>query len=203
MRRVAMLLAVLPAVPVAIQAQMCIGQAPWSSGSIKAGGSLEVDGGTTVLGNVGIGKDGSFFAGAGAGFVSVEDHTRVLLTAGAGVELSKQLADKVSICPVANLVWGLKKDETSFQTLTGGLSGGYPLSSGSENLNIVLTGAAQLGFSRVSVLGESETDFVGIIDAGAGFIFNDRISLVPVVRLYFDGGSDVALAVRANVALGK
>lgn len=203
MRRVAMLLVVLSAVPGAIQAQACIGQAAWSEGKVKVGGSLEVDGGTTVLGGLGTGSDGGFFFGAGAGFWSFADETQILLTGGAGKELSTKLAGKVAICPVANLVWGLPKNDYSFQTITGGLSGGYPLSSSSENLGIVLTGAVQLGFGRASFLGESSTDFVGIVDAGAGFILSKRISLVPLVRIYFGNGSDVAFVARANVALGK
>ncbi|HLB53774.1 MAG TPA: hypothetical protein VJK71_01535 [Gemmatimonadales bacterium] len=203
MRRVVLLLVAISAVPAAIHAQACIGQASWSAGSIKAGGSLEVDGGTTVLGGLGLGKDEGFFFGAGAGFWSFADETQFLVTGGVGKELSTKLADKVAICPVANLTWGLPKNDFSFQTLTGGLSGGYPLSSSSENLGIVLTGAFQLGFHRSSFLGDSHTDFIGIIDAGAGFILNQRISLSPLVRIYFGDGSDVAFVARANVALGK
>ena len=203
MRRAAFVLATLSAVPAAIHAQACIGQAAWSAGKMKVGGSLEVDGGTTVLGGLGIGKDQGFFFGAGAGFNSVAGESQVLLTGGLGKELNKKLADKVAICPVGNVILGLPKDGFSFQRITAGLSGGYPLSSSSGSLGIILTGALQLGFHHGSFEGTGTTDFVGVIDAGAGFILNERISLVPLLRIYFGDGSDVAFAARANIALGK
>lgn len=204
MRKVAFLLFAVGAVPAAVQAQACIGQAPWSSGNLKVGGSLEVDGGTTLIGGIGAGKDQGFFFGAGAGIVSYGGGagSQVVLTGGIGKELTSKLADKISICPVANLTWGLKKNDYSFQTVVAGLSGGYPLSTNAKNMNIILTGAGQLGFSHGSVEGFGSTDFVGVIDAGAGFIFNNRISLVPVLRIYVGDGSDVAFNVRANVAIG-
>lgn len=202
---VAVLFAALT-VPAAVQAQLCVGQAPWSSGKLKAGGSLEFDGGTTILGGLGTGKDGGFFFGAGAGVISYGGGagSQVVLTGNVGKELSKKLADKISICPVVNAAYGLKKNDFSFFNVVGGLSGGYPLASSSKNMNIVLTGAAQFGFDHGSVSGAGgSTDFVGVLDAGAGFIFNNRISLVPTLRIYVGNGSDVAFAARANVALGK
>jgi len=193
-------------VPAAVQAQACVGQAPWSSGKVKAGGSLEFDGGTTILGGLGTGKDGGLFFGADAGVISYGHGagSQFVVGANVGKELSKKLADKIAICPVVNGSYGFKKDGFSFWNVLGGLSGGYPLSTNAKNLNIILTGAGQFGFSHGSVedVGGS-TDFVGVIDAGAGFIFNNRISLVPVLRIYVGDGSDVAFNVRVNVALGK
>jgi hypothetical protein len=201
MRRAALLLVVFSAVPAAMQAQSCIGQAPWSSGSMKVGGSLEIgDGYTDILGGIGFGKDGGFFFGAGAG---IGEGSQVLLGAGLGKELSTKLADKVSLCPVANVQIGLEKDEYSYWILSGGLSGGYPLSSSSTSTNFVLTGAFQLGISHASFLGVSNSDVIGILDAGVGLIFNERISVVPGLRLYFGEGSDVAFTARANIAIGK
>jgi hypothetical protein len=205
MRKLALLFLAVTGAPAAVEAQACIGQAPWSSGRMKVGGSLEIDGGTTLLGGIGLGKDQGFFVGAGAGIVDYAGpgNSHLALAGGVGKELSQKLADQISLCPVANLTWVLPKDEVSQQTVVAGLSGGYPLASGSKNLAIILTGAGQLGFTHTKVVTAGSTDFVGVIDAGAGFIFNNRISLVPVVRIYFGNGSDVAFAVRVNVPVGK
>jgi len=207
MRKVALLLLAVSAIPAAVQAQACIGQAPWSSGKMKVGGSLEFDGGTTVLGGIGAGKDGGLYFGAGAGFVDYGGGagSQVLITGGVGKELSNKLADKINICPVVNATYGLKKNDFSFFDVTGGLYGGYPLATSAKNMNIVLTGGGQVGFSHSSVTGAGgNTDFVGVIDFGAGFIFSNRISLVPMLRIYFGGGStDVAFNARVNVAVGK
>jgi hypothetical protein len=168
---------------------------------MKVGGGVEFDGGTTFGGGVGFGKDEGFFLGAGAGIVDLPGGSVVYVNGGVGKELGQKLADKISICPVANLVWQLPKNDISSQTVTAGLMGGYPLASSSSNLNIVLTGGGQLGFVHTNH--GVGTDFIGVIDAGAGFIFNERISLVPTLRIYFGHGSDVAFAARANVAIGK
>ncbi len=207
MRKVAFLLFAAGAVPAAVQAQACLGQAPWSSGKMKVGGSLEFDGGTTILGGIGTGKDEGLFLGAGAGVVSYGGGagSQVLLTAGVGKELSNKLADKIAICPVVNAEYGLKKNDFSFLDVMGGLYGGYPLATNAKNMNIILTGGGQVGFSHGSVTGVGgSTDFVGVIDFGAGFIFSNRISLVPMLRIYFGGGStDAAFNARVNVAVGK
>jgi len=205
MRRMAVLLAALVAVPAAIQAQMCVGMAPWSAGSIKVGGGLELgDGYTDLFGALSVGKDEGFFVGAGAGVTNYDGPgSQVFLTGGAGKELSQKIGGKLAVCPVANVVLGLKDEGYSYIWATGGLAGGYPLSGGSESLSIVLTGAFQLGLSHASFDGDSDNSLIGIADAGVGFILNNRISLSPLARLYFGDGSDFAFVARANIAIGK
>lgn len=200
MRRAALLLVALGAVPAVVRAQECLGQASWNG--VKVGGALEIgDGYTDVLGTIGAGKNGGFFFGAGAG---IGEGSQVILTGGVGKELSKKLGGKASLCPVANVALGLVKDDYSYQTLSAGLGTGYPLSSNSENMDIVLTGTFQLGINHSSVTGfGGDTDVLGILDGGVGLIFNERISLVPQIRLYVGSESDVALIVRANVSIGK
>jgi hypothetical protein len=209
MRRAALFFVALLAVPVALQAQKCIGQAPWSSGSLKIGGSLEFGGGSTeIAGGLSTGKDQGLFLAAGAGVVT--DNSQVFLSGGLGKELSKPLADKITICPVANATYFLKKDGFSEFDVFGGLSGGYPVAMSSKNVGLILTGSAQLGFEHVSVdagicgtagVDCTSTDFVGLFGFGAGFIFNNRISLVPQLVLPTRGS--VALLIIANVAVGK
>ncbi|MGQ0702141.1 MAG: hypothetical protein ACT4PM_03290 [Gemmatimonadales bacterium] len=212
MRRVALLLVGLAAVPVAVQAQMCVGQAAWSAGALKIGGALQLDGGTSLSGGVGVGKDGGLFGGAALGFTDYEGGggSQLFVSAVGGKEISQKLGDKVSLCPIVGFQYGFEKDGFSYILATGGLSGGYPVSSGSSSLNIVLTGAAQLGFQRSTfeVLdeSESETDVVLLLDAGVGLIFSNRISAVPAIRFIIggpDGGDDVAFIARVNVAIGK
>ena len=70
MRRAALCFVALLTVPVALEAQMCVGQAPWSSGNLKAGGSIEFDGGTALAGHLATGKDGGMFFNGGAGVIT-------------------------------------------------------------------------------------------------------------------------------------
>jgi len=212
MRRVALLLVALVAVPAGLQAQLCVGQAPWSSGALKVGGAFELDGGTSLSGGVGVGKDGGLFGGAALGFTDFEGGggSQLFVSAVGGKEISQKLGDQVSLCPIVGFQYGFEKNGFSYILATGGLAGGYPVSSGSDNLNIVLTGAAQLGFRRttVEILGESgsDTDVVLLLDAGVGLIFSNRISVVPAIRFIIggpEGGDDVAFIGRVNVAIGK
>ncbi len=204
MKRAALLLLVLGAVPAVVQAQVCRGQAPWSSGSIKAGGYVEFgEGYTDFAGSLGFGKDRGLFFGAGAGVTSYSGPggSQVFVEGHIAKEMSEPITDKLELCPIASVAILLPKDEVSGQSALAGVSLGYPLNVSAENLRIVLTGGGQLGFSRVSVAGFSETDFVGVFDFGAGFIFNNRISLVPTLRIPTEG--DLAFRIAANVALGR
>jgi hypothetical protein len=198
MRRAALLLIALGAFPAAMQAQMCVGQAPWSAGKMKAGGELEFDGGTIIAGELGFGKDRGMFFGVGGG-IATDGGTDGLVQGGLGWELSKPIADKLELCPVVNarVIFG---DGATAITPMGGVSVGYPVTMHSSNVGLILTGAFQVGFTHVS----GATDGFGLLDAGVGFIFNNRISLVPQIRIPIaSAGSDVGLLIRANVAVGK
>jgi len=207
MRRAALFLLSLVAVPAALEAQKCVGQAPWSSGSLKVGGSIEFGGGSTdIAGGISTGKDQNFFFAAGAGVIT--DNSQFFIQAGAGKELKKPLADKIIICPIGNFSYAFKKDGVSSWAISGGLSGGYPVAMNSKNVGLILTGSAQLGYDKISVDGglcdvtyADCSDVLGIFGFGAGFIFNNRISLVPQLVLPTKG--DIALLIIANVAIGK
>jgi len=208
MRRAALFFVALLAVPAALQAQRCVGQAPWSSGSVKVGGSLEF-GSVAVAGGVGLGKDKGLFGSAGAGVWSSHGFSQVFLEGGLGKELSKPITDKLELCPVVNVSIFLPKDDISSQTLSGGVSVGYPIAMNSKNVSLALIGSGQLGFEHVKATAcfgttcasASNTDVVGIFGFGAGFIFNNRISLVPQLVLPTQGG--VSLLIIANVAVGS
>ena len=208
MRRAALCFVALLAVPAALEAQMCVGQAPWSSGKLKAGGSLEFDGGTALGGHLATGKDGGMFFTGGAGIIT--DGGPFFLHGGLGKELTKKLGDKITICPIANADYFFKKHGVSAFDLSGGLSGGYPVAMNAKNVGLILTGSAQLGYSHVSVDASfcnisgvdcSDSSIIGIFGFGAGFIFNERISLVPQLVIPTEG--DLALLIVANVAVGK
>jgi len=209
MRRAAWLLVALSAVPAAMQAQLCTGQAPWSAGSLKVGGRAEFGSGRTdLLGGIGWGKDKGIFLNANAGIRNGHGETAGLLSGEVGKELKS--AGKVALCPVIDVDIQLPKDDVSAQEFSGGVTGGYPLSVNSKNMTLSLVGAARLAARHVSI-GEdscdsdiedcSNTDILAIFDAGVGLVFNNRISLVPVLRLPTKG--DVSLRITANVAIGK
>jgi hypothetical protein len=186
-----------------MEAQQCIGQAPWSAGKFKVGGSIEINGGTDIAGHVATGKDGGFFFNAGAGINT--DSDQIFIAAGAGKELGTKLADKISLCPIAGASYHLEKHGFSAVGLSGGLSGGYPVELSSSSFSLILTGSGQLGFSKLSgdfcdLPGADCSSMIGIFTFGAGFILSERISLVPQIVLPTEG--DIALLVVANIALG-
>src|SRR5438128_2728407 len=149
MRKAALCLVALLAVPAAMQAQKCIGQAPWSSGSIKVGGSLEFGGGSTDIGGaLGFGKDKGFAFNVGAGVETGGGSSRVFLTGGILKELSKPITDKLELCPIAQVTYFLKKNGVSALDVSGGVSVGYPIAMNSKNVGLVLTGSAQLGIEN-------------------------------------------------------
>jgi hypothetical protein len=206
MRRAAWFFLALSSVPVAIHAQKCIGQTPWSSGPLKLGGSLEFGGGLTDIGGaLSVGRDHGFFVAAGAGAVTY--NWQVFLSAAAGKELSKPLAGKVTICPIVNLAYFLKRYGASELSVSGGLSGGYPVALNSKAIGLTLTGSAQLGYRRrridpgfCDVPQIDCSDFLGIFGIGAGFSLH-RISLVP--RLLLPTQGSISLLIVANLAIGK
>jgi hypothetical protein len=173
---------------------------------MKVGGSLEFNGGTEIGGHVGVGKDGGFGFRAGAGIVT--DGGPVGLHLGVNKEMSKKLGDKIAICPIVNGAYYLKKHGVSSLHLSGGLSGGYPVAMSSSSVGLIITGAAQLGFSKVSVDGDACdlpgadcSSIFGLFSGGVGFIFSNRISLVPQVLIPTEG--DIAFLILANVAFGS
>jgi hypothetical protein len=171
---------------------------------MKVGGSLEFDGGTEIGGHVGVGKDAGFGFRAGAGIVT--DGGPVGLHFGVNKEMSKKLADKIAICPIVNAAYYLKKNGVSSLHLSGGLSGGYPVAMSSSSVSMIITGAGQLGYSNISIDGggcdvADCSDIYGLFSGGVGFIFNNRISLVPQIVIPTQG--DVGFLIVANVALGK
>jgi len=207
MRRAALFFVGLLAVPAALQAQRCVGQAPWSAGSLKVGGSLEF-GSTAVAGGIGVGKDKGLFGNVEAGVWS--PGSRFFLRGGIGKELSKPITDKLELCPIAQAAYFFPKNNFSEFDISGGASVGYPIDMNSKNVTLALIGSAQLGleFAKLSPPGGcpsgvdcSTSDVIGIFGAGAGFIFNNRISLVPQLVLPTQGG--VELLIIANVAVGS
>jgi hypothetical protein len=199
----------LSAVPAAMQAQLCTGQAPWSVGSLKVGGRAEFGSGfTDLLGGIGWGKDKGIFINANGGIRNGGGATGGLLSGEVGKEL--KTSGKVALCPVVDVDIQLPKDHVSAQRFSGGVTGGYPLSINSKNMTLSLSGAARLAADHRSASSEvcdsdiedcTNTDILAVFDAGVGLVFNNRISLVPVLRLPTKG--DVSLRITANVAIGK
>lgn len=140
---------------------------------------------------------------AAAGVVTY--NSQVFVSAGAGKELSRPLAGRITICPILNGAYSFKRYGLSEFSLSGGLSGGYPVAMKSKNFGVILTGSAQLGYTRrridpgfCDVPQIDCSDFLGILGFGAGFIFS-RISFVPQLVLPTKGS--MSLLILANLAI--
>ena len=211
MRKLGLLMVLaLTTIPAAVEAQLCAGQAPWSSGRMKVGGSLEFgDGVTDILGGVAVGKDQGWILAGRGGFVTGHGDTGFELGGTVGKEMSSKIGDKIAFCPVVNLDLTFGYFDVSTQVITGGLVGAYPFETGGD-VGVSIVGGAYAGFAHSSISNDactiidcSSTDFVLHLDAGAGIVFNKRISLVPLLRIPLEPGGDVRFFIGANVALGK
>ena len=175
---------------------------------MKLGGALEFGSGfTEILGTIAVGKEQGMFFHAEGGLATGSGESGFEVGGGLGWELKNKLADKIELCPVVNVHALFGYAHTNSQGVFGGLAAGYPLSM-SGNVGVTLTGAVLAGFDRSSVDSDfcgthcSNTDFAMELDAGAGFVFNERISLVPMLRIPLTGG-DVRFRVAVNFAMGS
>jgi hypothetical protein len=199
MRRVLVLL-VLSSVPAVANGQTCLGNTAYTPGAIKAAAGLEIGEATGIWGGAGIGRARGWFAGASAGFLSADDETLLGIGVGGGLELKKPLADRLELCPMA----GIRKyfGDFGFTDFIAAVAASYGLGSESAGTRWMLVGGYEGIYQRY---GDGFHEWYGNLDLGIGAIFNQRISVVPQIRIpvRFSGGKDISFMVRASLNLGN
>ena len=221
MRYPLLLILSLAVVPRIARGQTCMGQTSYTSGSVKVGAGAEFgNGGTTFTGSAGLGRPHGIFGAAAAGFVTGSDGTGALVSGLIGKELSDPIVGRLKLCPVAGL--GLQFGPTGYYErnyLLGAMIG-YPLTTSSGHLRIILTGGCQgayqqngfhdntqlTGYRRAdrSAGGNGLHEWYGLLDAGVGLIFSGRFSVVPQVRVPLGYSfRDPSFLIRGSVNFGK
>ena len=208
MRRAALLILACCAFPAGLEAQACLGQARWTPRPIKIGGLLGLGHSTVILGTAALGKDEGFFGGVGLG-VETNGGTATIIQGEFGFELKESVADKLSLCPIATLLYETDSEDGLSVTvvdLLAGLGLAYPIALNSDKLAFSITSSLQLGNAHFSLEGCdlcSGNDFVGLLDLGAGLVVSGRWSLVPQLRLPISSGVDPSFLLRVTLAVGK
>lgn len=208
MRRAAFLILACCAVPAAMEAQACVGQARWTPRPIKIGGLLGLGHSTVILGTAALGKDEGFFGGVGLG-VETNGGTATIIQGEFGFELKESVADKLSLCPLATLLYETDSENGLSVTLLDILVGmglAYPIELHSDKMRLALTSSLLLGNAHFSLEGCelcSGNDFVGLLDLGAGLVVSERWSLVPQLRLPISSGADPSFLLRVTLTVGR
>jgi hypothetical protein len=181
------------------QAQTCAGSLSYRMAPLQVGidAAFSSDSHTFVPG-VGVGKD-AYFARGGAEFISFTgagDSAKGIVGM-AGAEYKVDAATPVFVCPIVTVVrnWGpsIDVDSSSWLFNVGGSVGFVAAKSGQTTI----IPSAALSFNHLSTTGTFDflgtattstnaTSF-GSLQFGAGFIFNDRMSLFPSIIVPFGG----------------
>lgn len=210
----------LVALPGVAQGQACMGQTPFAKGAVKVGGAAEFGNGISAFsGTAGLGSPHGLFGGASLGFASGGGATGTLVSGVIGKELSKPITDRLELCPIAGLGFQFGPNGSYERNYIIGAMVGYPLATASTSMRVILAGGyqgayQQYGFGDDYVVplqslsgGGGENDhheWYGLIDLGVGFIFSDRFSLVPQVRIPLRySGRDPSFLIRGNLNIGK
>src|SRR5688572_19991302 len=197
-------------------AQLCAGSvAITSSRPFQAGvGVSFTESSTGITGSFAGGNDVAF-GRVSVGRLSNDDldigSTAFGVTVGG--QVATDAARRGSVCPFFSLAREFANDiedsglDVSANTLLGGVSFGYTLA---ESGTIRLVPTVGVGIGRVKVraefegISESDSETIGVFEAGLGIVMNTRFSITPRVSVPFlieDG--DVAFSIIATVGFGQ
>jgi hypothetical protein len=137
------------------------------------------------------------FGGAGLSFLSFDavESTQTDVSAFAGAELAVDASDRVFICPVGIVSFGVGPDIGATDVSSVGFEGGGSVgvvASSTQTLMVVPTFGLSAVWQRVTAeVGAtevSESDTFGAARLGVGFIFNRRVGITPGVSIPFSAG---------------
>lgn len=157
------------------------------------------------------GGSDELFAGVGVGYTSVDEvdlsATSFGLHVGSSLELDS--GTRTYMAPVAAIAYSSGPDigpiDVSIFTIRGGVRVGF-LAHEADDIGIVPTAGLDIAYDRLtSDIDIDASDVYGILRLGVGFVFNRRISLLPVVSVPFgvEGDSDGELAIIAAFNFGR
>ena len=195
------------------EAQLCAGATSFAQQPYQVGiGASFQDGAQGVGGHFAAGGS-SLFGGIGLGVVNFSDidSTETDINVFAGSELNVEEDNRVFVCPLAAVNFGVGPDlgpvSVSSFTLQGGGRVGI-VASDDNDMMIVPTFGLSAAWTRVSFeragVESDDSDTYGVASLGVGFIFDRRIGITPGISIPFSvGDSDVAFTIEFTFGFGR
>lgn len=179
-----------------LEAQSCLGYAPFSSGNTRVGGVATFsDNATGLQGDLVFGGLAGPFGGFSAGFTTFEGGGGNALNVGAnlGTQISLGTTGAAGICPVVDgdAQFGPNGGglETNTQRLGAGLGFGVSLPLGTT-ASLVPFGVARFNYGRLNqeqgALTIDVNDTYASFDLGAGLVFDNWLTLRPSITIPTD-----------------
>ena len=196
------------------QAQICAGTAPFSAGSIRVGAGAEFpDGAKMYGGELAWGHQSGAYLGGSLTRMTVDntDLSALRFGANAGYELSTEAMPKLRFCPVASFGYSNGPDiaPTNVSVIDYAV-GGAVGSMLSLSDAVSLVPSATLSWTGARAKAEQNGTSATASDSwaqarlAAGIVFNDQITVAPVVTIPFsDVGGDTRFGFTASYNFGR
>ena len=181
-----------------VDAQVCTGSAPFSSGRMSIGGEAAfTDGAQAYGGSVGFGAAEGGFGSLHAGAITYEDldGSTFLVGARAGYSLSLGVTRSFEVCPLATLAFGFGPNDIagfgvdmSTRDFQFGFGIGTMLAA-SPAVSLVPAAGVSYSHSRLTfddgTESETESESFGIASFALGFVMNRTFTIQPNISMAF------------------
>lgn len=189
-------LALLAIVCAPAVAQTCQGLASFSTGQMQTTGNLTFGNGMNSFGaTFAYGQTAGAFGGISIGTTSIDAFNGSSFDVGlaGGYQMTTGKTRKIHLCPVANLGLGMGPKNVGgsgvdMSSTTGGM--GLALGTtlpGGPRMQIIPTGGLGVEYLKVKAdngtTTSSASDTYGVMNLGAGFIFNSQIAVRPEISI--------------------
>lgn len=213
-------LALLSLAAAPLHAQRCLGFPGFAGQPLRLGGTLTTGSDVTTLGaDLAFGQAAGAFGGVGIGVADFDntDESALLISGTIGTQMALGTASSTSagaqLCPVASLEYqagpSIGNVDISGLLLRGGVSLGTSIAM-AQTVRLAPFGTLSVGYARSSIsspsLDESDSEVGGVIDLGAGVIFNNKFTIRPSVMIpvgFDDSDARFGLAVGFNFGGGR
>ena len=219
LRLAACALAAAALLPAAAQAQTCLGFSTFDANPVRIGATVGSSNDVTNLGlNVNFGQRQGAFGGVGVGLTQFdddiidEDATTISGSLGYQIPLGANTRSSrgPQVCPLAAVGYTIGPDVGDIDTRVLSLQGGFALGAPVDltpTVRLTPFGALSLLHQRVTVSLDDDDDSAsesgGLLDLGAGLIFNDRFTVRPSINIPigFDN-SDTGFSLAIGLSFG-
>jgi hypothetical protein len=205
MKRLATALFLVLVVSASAEAQICAGLPSFAEAPYQAGVTAGFREGAQGVGGRFAAGGSSLFGGGAVSILNFSDldSTQTNISAFAGTELGVDQNDRVFVCPIGSVAFGVGPDIGDVDVSTFALQGGGSVgvvASNRPTLMVVPTFGLAAGWQRASLNGAgidtSGSDAFGVASLGVGLIFNRRIGITPGISIPFSvADSEVAFSV--------
>jgi hypothetical protein len=184
-------------------AQMCNGTAPFSAGKMRVGvGITFPDGFDQYDGEFAVGSASGLYGGVTASLLSFASESGTNIGFNGGKEMTIGTKKNVAMCPQLRAAFGSLPGDVSTTDFGAGVSFGTKMDA-SKSFDLIPFGGAFLDRSSVKVGGASGSDTnLGLL-VGAGFVFNTKWSVRPMINIPLTAdNADATFSVMGSLNFG-